>query len=197
MEFLALLSFCGGIISLVMIIISAIKRNYRLKYWGGGLAVCFVVFMFSVVNDNSSNNPSNNNVSNSSNASNNNVSKSSTTEIDASEFRKQCIDINYDDLARNPQKYQGMKVKFSGEVVQVMEEGGQTILRINVTYDGTGYNNTVYVTYKPSKDESRILENDMVTFYGVCKGLKSYQSTIGTQITIPYIDAIVIDGLAG
>jgi len=85
------------------------------------------------------------------------------------------------------------KVVYRGEVIQVMESGDNIVYRINVTKSEFGYDDTVYVTYKRGKDEPRILEDDIVTFWGESKGLKSYQSTLGGQITIPQVNAVAIE----
>lgn len=92
--------------------------------------------------------------------------------------------ITYDQLARTPDDYENKKVKFSGEVIQVMEADGETQLRIAV--DGN-YDNVVYVGYNSKITNTRILENDYVTFRGISKGLITYQSTLGGEITIPLV----------
>lgn len=92
--------------------------------------------------------------------------------------------ITYDQLARTPDDYENKKVKFSGEVIQVMEADGETQLRIAV--DGN-YNNVIYVGYNSKITNTRILENDYVTFRGISRGLITYQSTLGGEITIPLV----------
>ena len=47
------------------------------------------------------------------------------------------------------------------------------------------YDTVIYLIYDPSIVDSRILEDDYVTFYGESKGLYSYESTMGGKITIP------------
>ncbi|MBR7072055.1 MAG: hypothetical protein IKI33_00365, partial [Eubacterium sp.] len=63
--------------------------------------------------------------------------------------------------------------------------------RIAVTKDDWGYDidDIVYVTYTQREGESRILEDDIVTFYGEYAGLMSYESTLGGKITIPEVNA--------
>ena len=92
--------------------------------------------------------------------------------------------ITYDQLARTPDDYENKKVKFSGEVIQVMESDGETQLRIAV--DGN-YDNVIYVGYNSKITNTRILENDYVTFRGISRGLITYQSTLGGEITIPLV----------
>jgi uncharacterized membrane protein YcgQ (UPF0703/DUF1980 family) len=107
------------------------------------------------------------------------------------DFIKSCQKYSYDQLARNPQDYKGKNVKLTGKVVQVSENtfGNGIVLRIDITKDSYGfYTDTVYCDYTYSEGESKILENDIVTFYGTSKGDTSYTSVLGHKITLPYID---------
>lgn len=90
--------------------------------------------------------------------------------------------IKYSQLARTPDAYVGKKVKFRGEVVQVIEGKGETELRIAVNSD---YDSIIYASYNSDIVSSRVLENDIITVMGVSDGLISYQSTMGGTITIP------------
>ncbi|WOO34905.1 toxin regulator [Anaerocolumna sp. AGMB13020] len=95
--------------------------------------------------------------------------------------------ITYSQLARTPDKYTNKKVKFSGEVLQVMEGDGYNQMRLAVNSE---YDDVLYVEYDPSIVSIRILEDDYITIYGVSYGLFSYQSTMGGTITIP---SVVVD----
>lgn len=97
--------------------------------------------------------------------------------------------ITYDNLARNPDDYEGEKVKFKGKVIQVIE--GDTEIQIRLAID-SDYDKVIYCGYSPSIVSSRILEDDIITIYGTSIGTISYQSTLGGTITIPgvYIDKI-------
>lgn len=92
--------------------------------------------------------------------------------------------ITYDQLARTPDDYKGEKVKFTGKVVQVIE-GDYTIqIRFAVNND---YDTILFGEYYPSIVSSRILENDEITIYGTSKGIITYKSTLGGNITIPSV----------
>lgn len=61
---------------------------------------------------------------------------------------------------------------------------GDTVeYRIAVTKGDYGYDydSVIYVTYARAEGESRILENDIVTFYGTCDGIYSYTSALGER----------------
>lgn len=90
--------------------------------------------------------------------------------------------ISYKDLARNPEDYIGEKVKFKGNVVQVMEGDGEVQIRLAV---GGDYNNIIYCVYDSSIVSSRVLEDDYITVMGISSDLITYTSTIGGEITIP------------
>lgn len=98
--------------------------------------------------------------------------------------------ISYEQLARTPDDFEGKKVKFRGEVVQVMEGDDEVQLRIAVNRD---YNSIIFVYYDKSITSSRILEDDTITIMGISKGLYTYKSTMGGQITIPLISVDKIE----
>lgn len=98
--------------------------------------------------------------------------------------------ITYEQLARNPDDYEGKKVKFTGEVIQVIEGDSSIQLRVAVN---SQYNQILLVEYDSSIVKSRILEDDIITVYGVSCGLISYQSSMGGTITIPFILVDKID----
>lgn len=90
--------------------------------------------------------------------------------------------ITYDQLARKPDDYEWGDIKFRGKVVQVIEEDGETQIRIAVD---NSYDKILYGTYDSSIVDSRILVDDVITVMGISTGLITYQSTIGGNITIP------------
>ena len=100
------------------------------------------------------------------------------------EYAADCIDLAYNDTARNPDSHKGEKVKFSGKIIQVSEGLLDSVVYRIATKNG--YENIVYVTYTRQEGESRLLENDRITVYGECNGVTSYMSLLGT-ITIPSV----------
>lgn len=96
--------------------------------------------------------------------------------------------ITYDQIARNPDKYEASKIKFTGTVIQVIEgvniggiEDGVQI-RFAVNDD---YNKIILLDYFPEDDEPRILENDKITIMGIATGVTTYEATSGASITVP------------
>lgn len=93
--------------------------------------------------------------------------------------------ITYDQLARTPDDFKGKKAKFSGEVIQVIEDNGETDLRIAVNGN---YDTVLLVAYDPKISSTRILENDNVTVKGVSEGIYTYDSTLGGKISVPFME---------
>ena len=91
--------------------------------------------------------------------------------------------IAYNQLARTPNDYIGKKVKFYGKVIQVIEGTTETQLRLAI---GGDYDSIIFCRVPKAKTTNmRILENDYITIYGTSLGLLTYESTLGSNITIP------------
>lgn len=110
-------------------------------------------------------------------------------------FKESCETIDFETLSRNPDKYKGNNYKFTGEVIQVVESTwGDTVdLRINVTkeefeyIDDVMWTDTIYATVEIPEGEDRILEDDIITIYGTCDGMYTYESVLGGSISLPKI----------
>lgn len=115
--------------------------------------------------------------------------------ISEEEYKANCNSIPYADIARNPNNYIGQKAVFSGEVIQVQENGKRVVLRVNVTKDDDEtWDDTVYVDYQRKDDnEIRVLEDDIITMYGEIKGIKKYTAVFGNEISIPHLEAQFIE----
>ena len=98
--------------------------------------------------------------------------------------------MNYKAVARDPNAYDGNMISFSGKVIQVLEGAKQTHYRIATRGSS---NDIVIVFYTRPDGASRILEDDRVTVYGHCTGVHSYESTLGSTITIPSCNATRIE----
>jgi hypothetical protein len=94
--------------------------------------------------------------------------------------------ITYDQLARTPDSYQDDKVKFSGKVLQVMEDDDSSTVNIRLAVGGD-YDNVLLGVYSSYTVSKRVLEDDYITVYGTSNGLTTYESTMGGDITIPEV----------
>lgn len=92
--------------------------------------------------------------------------------------------ITYEQLARTPDSFISKKVKFYGEVIQVIEVDKETQLRLAVNGD---YNSIVLLGYKKGTVSQRVLDGDQITIKGVSLGIITYESALGGNISIPGI----------
>lgn len=121
-----------------------------------------------------------------------NTETTNASKFSEEEFKQMCVSIPYDDLERNPNEYEGKYAVYTGQVVQVCSEGASASYRVSV---GQGLfdlwiEDIIYVEYsRKSKSEPRVLEGDMITFYGTVRGLKSYTSVEHINISIPFVEA--------
>lgn len=119
------------------------------------------------------------------------TTKVTTMETTMSEKEKRAAakDFPYKTIARDPDRYAGEYIKVTGEIVQVMEDTF-TVLRLAQDSD---YDQMWVVEYYRPVDAPRVLEGDLVTIYGNCTGLFSYESIMGGKISIPGLFSILID----
>lgn len=121
-------------------------------------------------------------------SSNKSTSQKEVQKEDPETYKSQCQSIPYDELARTPDNYEGQKVTFTGQIIQVRESGDEATYRINVTQDEYGlWDDTIFCTFDLSTSESRFLEDDIVTIYGDYDGLYTYTSIMGSDVTLPSV----------
>ncbi|WP_255290384.1 hypothetical protein [Bacillus thuringiensis] len=79
-------------------------------------------------------------------------------------------------------------VKCQGEILQTMERGNSTMIRLAVTKESYGYdsNDIIYITYDGT---TQFIDQDIVTVYGRVMGSHTYKSTAIYKIMLPYIEA--------
>lgn len=99
-------------------------------------------------------------------------------------------DYSYDQLARNPDTYKNQKIKISGKVLQAEYDDDICYARIAMN---NNYDMVVFVTYSSDLLSYRLLEDDKVTVYGVSYGVYSYKAVSGATITIPWLNADMIE----
>lgn len=97
--------------------------------------------------------------------------------------------VSYEELFRNSETYLFQAVYFKGEVIQVLDGGdGTYTLRVNVTLGELDiWEDTVLLLYRGD----RVLEDDIVEFVGIYGGPYTYESVLGGDITVPYLDVTI------
>ena len=99
--------------------------------------------------------------------------------------------LEYKGVSRDPSKYTGRYVKFSGKVLQVIEYFDYDMVSFRIATSGN-YDNVVYVTMEVPEEYSRILEDDRVEVSGTYGDLYSYETVRGDTVTIPLVYADLI-----
>ena len=92
--------------------------------------------------------------------------------------------ITYDDLSRSPDEMEGTYVQLAGKIVQIMEGDGFTAYRFAVDND---YDKMIYVESYPEYPTGTLIEDDYATLSGVAYGVYSYESVLGSTITLPAV----------
>ena len=96
------------------------------------------------------------------------------------------VALDFKGISRDPENHKGKLYKFSGKVLQVLEEKMDSFTYVCMRIATKGnYDDVVYVTYLRNNNEARILEDDRVTVYATCLGLHTYETVIGGTVTLP------------
>ena len=100
----------------------------------------------------------------------------------------------YLDLLRRADSFVGKPLSFAGQVIESIQSGQSSALRINVTPGKyNSWRDTIYVEYKlTAAGQTQIAEGALVSVRGTFTGTKSYQSVIGDTITVPSVVACMI-----
>ena len=107
-------------------------------------------------------------------------------EYSSEEFKANTITIPYNDLVREPGKFEGEHIQITVRIAQVMVGGILTEAGFRA-YDGA---NEWYIQYDLPSDAPRILENDTVTFFGEFTGLTNMKRALtGTRESVPRLKA--------
>ena len=114
------------------------------------------------------------------------------------EYMAKCsANYTYDMLARYPDKYYNDYVHLIGEVVEIYRSGNTIKMRVAITKKGSYYTDDIWVVYTKKSDEN-FLEDDIIQFYGRCKGDFTYTTVLGASRTIPQVNAeyiILVSGM--
>ena len=113
--------------------------------------------------------------------------------MSAAEKRASAKTISFAQLEKNPDKYDGEYVKYTGEILQISEGYFMTGIRLAVTQTSYGWysaDDVIWVEYVGTTD---FVEEDVVTVYGEITGTYSYTSIAGWEITIPAMEADTIE----
>ncbi len=119
----------------------------------------------------------------------------------AEESRAEVIEeatyVTYQELARSTDGMEGESIIVTGQIAQVLEDTSVYAGLINITYVEDDffayYDDSIYYSIDKDLLSTRILEEDIVTFYGKSLGLITYDSVSGAPITVPGIDVYKVE----
>lgn len=101
--------------------------------------------------------------------------------------------ISYDQLARESTSYIFQSIQMTGRVVQVQELSDEDKIECRVAINGD-YNQIVLIEFRSSlTEDSHVLEDDKITFYGVSLGRSTYTATSGQSVTLPLVAVQKLD----
>lgn len=192
--FLTLLLFG---VSLVFFILSFFKKFNSFK-WPSilGIFITFILFFVLIANYTYEARTSDSSLQTSeiSSAEESDISSSeetSTSETSYSSSSEQTFNPNDYEVPdfgawNHDQLEQSKKVQITGKVLQNMKRDSSYYLRVAMDDD---YDKVVMIEISSYIYKDVIAENDNVTFYGLAKGLTSYESTLGKEITLPLMIA--------
>lgn len=107
-----------------------------------------------------------------------------------SEFKEEATTIDYNELIKNPYKFIGEKVVYTGQIFQIQEEFGSAVILLSVTDEGYGFWTDEIWVDAPEVDA---VEEDVITVYGTVAGGEEYETQIGGSNFVPKVKAKYIE----
>lgn len=116
----------------------------------------------------------------------------------ADEYKNLCVPYAYKEIFRNPENYINKYFTATGEVIQVTEEkegkAEYFVLRVNMTKDEYGwYSDTIMVMIPKTRFNGRVIEDDIISFYGLLQEPMTYTTVMGNDQTVPFMLAMHAD----
>lgn len=117
------------------------------------------------------------------------------------EYVASCKTVSYGMVSRNPKRYAGERLTFSGTVTALVE-GGTLVMHIDqFNPEAFSGSDAWYALYTPALDEPLLYVGEEITLYGECLGSETYALRPGEPVTIPsirieYYESAVLANLA-
>ena len=124
------------------------------------------------------------------------------------EIMRQAVSVPYQSLVDQPDVHEGEVVRYEGTLLQVKNQFlDKYLLRVGVTQERFSASDVILLTYTPTSDEEKEwlakTENELrpgqtdglqtVTFWGISTGITEYDTVFGQKLSIPSVDAIIIE----
>lgn len=120
-------------------------------------------------------------------------------EISEDDYKAECQTVDYKELCRYPEKYEGTKIVVKVKVSQIIDanfSGSEKAWRTYTDNSGYGFyaDDEYYMFDKRGGDAVKILEDDIITVYGEFTGLeKITRALTSTTDELPRIDVKYAD----
>ena len=120
-------------------------------------------------------------------------------EISEDDYKAECQTVDYKELCRYPEKYEGTKIVVKVKVSQVIDanfSGSEKAWRTYTDNSGYGFyaDDEYYMLDKRGGDAVKILEDDIITVYGEFTGLeKVTRALTSTTDELPRIEVKYAD----
>ena len=126
-------------------------------------------------------------------------SVSSVPEISEDDYKAECQTVDYKELCRYPEKYEGTKIVIKVKVSQIIDanfSGSEKAWRTYTDNSGYGFyaDDEYYMLDKRGSDAVKILEDDIINVYGEFTGLeKITRALTSTTDELPRIEVKYAD----
>lgn len=120
-------------------------------------------------------------------------------EISEDDYKAECQTVDYKELCRYPEKYEGTKIVVKVKVSQIIDanfSGSEKAWRTYTDNSGYGFyaDDEYYMLDKRSGDAVKILEDDIITVYGEFTGLeKITRALTSTTDELPRVEVKYAD----
>ena len=120
-------------------------------------------------------------------------------EISEDDYKAECQTVDYKELCRYPEKYEGTKIVVKVKVSQIIDanfSGSEKAWRTYTDNSGYGFyaDDEYYMLDKRGDDAVKILEDDIITVYGEFTGLeKITRALTSTTDELPRIEVKYAD----
>lgn len=120
-------------------------------------------------------------------------------EISEDDYKAECQTVDYKELCRYPEKYEGTKIAVKVKVSQIIDanfSGSEKAWRTYTDNSGYGFyaDDEYYILDKRGGDAVKILEDDIITVYGEFTGLeKITRALTSTTDELPRIEVKYAD----
>lgn len=124
-------------------------------------------------------------------------------EISEDDYKAECQTVDYKELCRYPEKYEGTKIAVKVKVSQIIDanfSGSEKAWRTYTDNSGYGFyaDDEYYMLDKRGGDAVKILDDDIITVYGEFTGLeKITRALTSTTDELPRIEVKYADLVEG